>query len=117
MFLDPGLKPHLLELRKIFDKYFAFEVVNFMLHADRQQAIGLQREGFAFGIQRTHSNVLSPPHFFINAGHRQTAFLAFAFTLLGQDFRVDKNLQLIMRVGNVDHNDLLVNIVMSRIVG
>jgi hypothetical protein len=82
-------------------------MIHFMLDAYRQQAVGVQIEGLAVAIERTHGDALGALDPVENARHRQAAFLAFLAARLGDDFRIDEDAQRIVGFGNVDDDDAL----------
>src|SRR3546814_3373538 len=52
-------------------------MVELVLNADRQQAFGVEFVAFAPLVQRPHANAGRTPHFVVDAGHRQAAFLVY----------------------------------------
>ena len=50
-FFQFGFNAALFQLRQMFDKHDAHQVVQFVLHADCQQAVCFQREFLAFSFK------------------------------------------------------------------
>ena len=85
-----------------------------MLYTDRKQAIGVEFESVSVPIKRPDAYFLGPGHFLKDARYAQAAL--FAFDLAGgrDDFRIDQHQQLVFRLGNIQHNHLLVDIDLRR---
>jgi len=113
-FLHLVLDADLLELRKIIDKHLAQQVIHLMLDADSQQAFGFQRERLAVAIQCLDRDFFRPRHRVINTWHRQTAFFIILRTGFADQFRVDEDLQILLVFADIDDDDLLVHIDLSR---
>src|SRR3954463_6421487 len=95
----------LLEPRQVVHKDFSFEMVHLMLNADRKQPGCVERKGLAVRILGADADPFGALDFLEDPGHRQTALLTSRRALRCHDFRVDKNLELIVGFGNVDHYD------------
>ena len=78
-------------------------MIDLMLDADCQQAIGFQLQRLAITPQGAHADLLSAGHRLIKSRHRQTAFLAFLQPIAGDDFRVDQKQGLVTIIGDVRH--------------
>src|SRR5690606_41955404 len=75
----------LLQAREVLDEDAAVQVVDLVLDADGQQALGLEREGFAIEAQRPHGDPVGPLDFLVDAGHRQAALLVALGGIAGRD--------------------------------
>ena len=108
-FLDDPVQ---FQARELFHEYLAIQMVDFMLQADREQAVGMQFERLALPVKRAQGDLLCACHFLVNAGYRQTAFLAGFFTFPVEDFRVDEYLQGILFFGKIDDQqpDMLIHL-------
>ena len=73
----------------MLDENPTLEMIHFVLYAHRQQSLCVKREGLPGPVQCADLDALGTPYFFINARHRQTAFLAIRFTAGGKDLRVN----------------------------
>ena len=78
-----------LQPRHMVNEQLAFQVINLMLQAYRQQTIGLQFEQLAIAIQRLDQNPVRPLHQLVEAGYRQAALLIrLGVTAKRRDLRV-----------------------------
>src|SRR5579859_305288 len=76
LFLQLAGNAFLLELRKILDEDFAFQMIHFVLDANREQPATFDLEGFAVEAERLHPDPFRTGYFFENAWYRQATFLA-----------------------------------------
>src|SRR5687768_3899434 len=84
---DAGKDAPALERRQVFDEDLALQMIHLVLDAYGQQAVGLELERFALGIERSHPYPLRPRDLVEHTGHRKAALLgigcAAAFDDLG----------------------------------
>jgi hypothetical protein len=66
-----------LEAGQIIHEQLAVQVIDLVLDAHRQQAIGIQLEGLAVAVQGAHLDALGALNLLEEARHRQAAFLHF----------------------------------------
>ncbi len=71
-----ALDPPLLELRQVIDEDLAVQVVDLVLDADRQQAIGFHRPLLAVEVEVFDGDPFGTLDLVVDAGHRQAAFFA-----------------------------------------
>ena len=85
------------------------------LDTHRQQPVGRHFERLAIDIQRPHLDLRRPLDVVIHARHRQTALVVDLFLGAGpDDFRIDEDLQRIVRFRHVDHHQLFVHVDLGR---
>src|SRR5580658_8567153 len=75
-----------LELGQVIDEELAFEVIHFMLDADRQQSLRVHLERLAVAAQRAHANMRGARQFVVDAGQRQTPLFRGSGSLRLQQF-------------------------------
>ncbi|MCY1447309.1 hypothetical protein D9M71_639220 [compost metagenome] len=99
------------ERGQVIDEQFAIEVVAFVLDAHREQIFGDQFVGLAVAVQRLDLDPLRAIDVFVEARHRQTAFLVLAH-VVGQRFElgVDEHSRLGAVFGEVHHDDTFVHV-------
>ena len=87
----------LLEPRQVLGEELAVQVVDLVLDAHGQQAIGLQREGLAIQTQRRDGDGVGALDLVVDAGDGQAPFLVALQRVAGPgDLGVDEDLQLVM---------------------
>src|ERR671910_40114 len=74
-FLDFLAHALALHLRQVIDEQAAVEVIDLVLHADREQSFEIALERLAVAAQRAHADARGAFHFVVIAGHRQAALL------------------------------------------
>src|ERR1700674_263155 len=84
----------LFELRQVFDEYLPFQMIHLVLNARCQQLIGLQHEGFALAVQRSHLDMGETLYLIVNTGDREATLFALRGAGTFDNFRVDENLQV-----------------------
>src|SRR5687768_17707909 len=70
-----GADALLLELRQMLDEHLALQVVHLVLDAHGEKTLRLQGERIAVLVVRAHLDTLGTLDQFIDARHRQAAFL------------------------------------------
>jgi hypothetical protein len=85
-----------------------------VLDTDREQILRFEREPLAGGIQRLHLDALSALHLFVDARHRKATFLPFDLPAFLQQLGINEHLKLVARVGNIDYDNALVDVDLSR---
>ena len=89
----------------------AVQVVDLVLDAHGQQAIGLQREGLAIQTQRRDGDGVGALDLVVDAGDGQAPFLVALQRVAGPgDLGVDEDLQLVMGLGDIDDHHALVHV-------
>jgi len=73
-----------------------------VLDAHREQAVRLELQGLACGVQGPHTDARRPFDPFGNPRHRQATLIAGPGTFPGEDFRVDQHVGLVPCVGDID---------------
>ena len=95
----------------MLDEQDAVQMVDLVLDAHGQQAIGIDGEGLAVEIQRRDGDGVGPLHLVVDAGDGQTAFLVgLQRVALSDDFGVDEHPQLVLLFGHVDDDDTFVHV-------
>ena len=79
-------------------------MVHFVLNAHGEQPVGVELERFAVLVLRANADPRGARHLVVVAGYGQAAFLAFGFAFGRQELRIDEYPQLVLGVGNVDHD-------------
>ena len=78
-----------------------------MLDTGGEQVFGLELEDFAVAVERPHADAVRARYFLVDAGDGQAAFLEGLFAVAREDLRVDKDLQPVALIGQVDHDHAL----------
>ena len=78
-----------------------------MLDTGGEQTLGLELERPAVAIERAYTHAVRARNFFVNAGHRQAALFQGLLAVAREDLRVDKDLQPVALIGQVDHDHAL----------
>ena len=94
----------------MIDEDLAIQMVQFMLDAHGEQALGNQGLMLALAILKVDGHPLGAFDLFVDPGYRQATLLAFLLTLKVIDARIDQGKQFVPAFRNVDDDDLLVNI-------
>src|SRR5690606_17065821 len=93
--LELGLDAALLQVGQVLDEHLAVEMIELVLHAHRQQAVGLGLVRLAVDIQRLVADARRALDLVVDARHRQAAFLVgLALVALPGDLGVDQHAQL-----------------------
>ena len=100
----------MLQRGEIFHKHFAQQVVELVLDADGQKAVGFEGEFFAFFVAGFHGYALGAGDGVVNAGHRQAAFFVGGFAVFMGDHGVDKHARLVVFFGEIHHHHALVHV-------
>ena len=98
-FFQFGFDAALFQLRQVFDKHDAHQVVQFVLHADCQQAVCFQREFLAFFVQGFNFDALGTGDGIVNARHGQTAFFISRLTVFFDNDGIDEHARLAVVFG------------------
>src|SRR5687768_7231650 len=99
-----GLNTRLLHPRPVLAKYLACQMIYFMLNTHGEQAIGFKCVKLSVPIQRLDRDPLGAWYFPEYSRYRQTTFFILGFAALRDDFWIDQHMQLVMRIGNVNHD-------------
>ena len=102
--------PRLFELREMIDKDFAIQMIDLVLNTDRQQATGFQHLFLAVQVLIAHTHIGRTINLIVDPRHRQAAFFIGLHTRCHLNHRIDKNLQIALILGNVDHHHALMHI-------
>ncbi len=94
----------------MLNKDLSLQMVQFMLQAHGQETFGCLGLHLPVEIHIADDNVLGALNLVVNAGHRQTAFLADLHAIAFKEFGVDQNKQLILALGGVNDNYAFVHI-------
>ena len=78
-FFQFGFDAVLLERRQVFDEYFAHQVIELVLDADGEQAVGFEGEFFAFVVAGFDGHALGAGDGVVDAGHGKAAFFVGGF--------------------------------------
>ena len=109
-----GLDAGLLELGQVVDEDLALQMIQFVLDADGQQAVGLYLLRLPIQIQVAHGDALGTLDPVINPGHRQAALLTDLLALVGDDLGVDQHEQRILLLGDINDDQLFMHIDLGR---
>src|SRR5690606_15883337 len=88
-----------LEIGEVVDEQPAVEVVDLVLDADREQAVGLAFDGVAVAVEVAHLHALGALHVLVDIGHGQAAFLHDLDAFLLEDLGIDERDGLAAIVG------------------
>jgi len=114
LFLQLGPDPALLEPRQMLNEHLAVEMIDLVLQADCEKALGFEGEGLTVAIERTHSDACWSIDLLEETWDRQaTLFVAAELAAHRHELRVDEDLQLIARFGQVDHDHATVHVDLS----
>src|SRR3990167_634079 len=85
----------------------SFEVVELVLHGDREQPVTVELVGLALTVERPHPDPLGAVDLFDHAGGREGALLPGDLAVARDDLRVDEHLELarLVLVRRVDDED------------
>ena len=109
--LQLGLDAVLLEVRQVFHEHLAVQMVQLVLHTDREQAVGLELEGLAVDVQRLAADAGGALDFIVDARHRQAAFFVDLVVVAAPgDLGIDQRQQLVAVFGHVDHDQALMHV-------
>ena len=89
-------------------------MIDLVLQADGEQTVGLDLKDLAVEIERTYPDAFAALHCFVDAGHGQTPFLTLACAVPRENFRVDKDTQVGLFLGDVEYQHALVHIYLGR---
>ncbi len=102
---QPCFQACLLEQRQVLHKDLTVQVVDFMLHADRQQSFGVKFNLFACKIQGAHPHLGRAFDLVVDAGHGQTAFfVSILLIAFCNELRIDQDAQVVFLLADIDDN-------------
>jgi hypothetical protein len=94
-------------LRQVIDEDDAVQVVDLVLNAHRQQAIGFHRPLLAVEVEVFDGDPLGTLDLVVDAGHRQAAFFADLLTAAFLQGRIDEGEKIVLLFRHVDDHDAL----------
>ena len=98
----------------MIDEDRTIQVIEFMLNTHGKQAFGIQRPRLTFGILIMNGNALGALDPLEDARHRKATLLALLLPLKILQTRIDERQQLVPLFRNIDDDNLLVDIHLSR---
>jgi hypothetical protein len=105
-----GLDAGAFEARQVVDEDLSLQVIQLVLDAYREEAVGLELERLAVTVERAHGDTLGALHLVEDARHRQAAFLAFLGARRCDDLGIDEHAQRVVGLGDVDDDHALVDV-------
>src|ERR1044071_666111 len=109
-----GANALLLELRQVLDEHLALQVIHLVLDADREQPLSLERESGAVLVIGANLDPLGTLDQLVDRRQRKAAFLDVGDAYRLHDLWIDQNDEGIAPLGDVDHDDLLVDVDLGR---
>mmetsp|Transcript_49610 Transcript_49610/g.116521 ORF Transcript_49610/g.116521 Transcript_49610/m.116521 type:complete len:227 (+) Transcript_49610:181-861(+) len=106
-----GLDAVALEGAEVFDEDLAHQVVHLVLHADRQQPVGIELEHLAVAVERAHGHLGMARHLVVDLRYRQAALLAIHHLLAELDqLGIDQHPRRVAVLRGVDDDDALMHV-------
>src|SRR5258708_24875303 len=89
-------------------------MVHLVLNAHRQSSLGSELEGVPPLIERPYRHLGSARDQLVIPRHREASFLALRLALQSGEFGIDEDIQLVPGLADIDHDDPLVYVYLSR---
>jgi len=114
LLLHLGPDARLLEARQVFHEYPSFQMIHFVLDANREQPLGFDFEALAVQSKSTHGDAFGALDSLVDAGHRQASFFAIGHPGGDEYLRIYQNQQFVAAIGCVDDDYLFVHVYLRR---